>query len=115
MKVMHFARVAAGLVGVALLAGGTAVQAQHPEWPTMVDAGPAPAHDRSSVGAVILMDQPVLAQREALLQARERSGVDTRTLGAGPNRAQRRMPSKEEIDVKRALDAVRRQGSGTPK
>lgn len=112
MKLQEFAR-AAAVLGGALLAGGPAAQTVRPE-PTMVDTAPTPAHDRSSMGAVILLDQPVLAQREALLQARERSGVDTRSLGAGPNRALRRAPTKEEIDFMRALDAVRRQGATPP-
>jgi hypothetical protein len=50
---------------------------------------PAPAHDRTSLGAVIMMDQPVLAQRESLQQAQARAAVDTRSMGAGPARVLR--------------------------
>jgi hypothetical protein len=114
MTYQDFARAAAGVLAGALLAGGAFAQSDKPEPLTMTDTAPAPASDRSSVGAVILMDQPVLAQREAMAAARERSEVDTRAMGAGPNRIMRRALSREEIEFQKAIEAAERQ-KATPK
>lgn len=111
MKYQDFVRAAAGVLAGALLAGGAIAQTQPI---TMTDTAPTPAQERNSVGAVILMDEPVLAQREALQQAQERSGIDTRTMGAGPKRILRRALSREELEFKKALEAAERQ-QGTPK
>ncbi len=111
MKYQDFVRAAAGVLAGALLAGGAIAQTQPI---TMTDTAPTPAHDRSSVGAVILMDEPVLAQREAMQEALARSAVDTTTMGAGPNRIMRRAISREELEFQKALDAAERQ-KRTPK
>lgn len=88
MNYQAFVRAAAGaLAAVALTGTAFAQTATTPV--TMTDTAPAPAGDRSSVGAVILMDQPVLAQREAMLAVKERSAVDTRAMGAGAARVMR--------------------------
>jgi acetyl-CoA acetyltransferase len=111
MRYQTFVRAAAGVLATAwLAAGGAYAQTpnKQPDPPTMVDTAPVPPHDRSSVGAIILMDEPVLAQREALMQAQQRSGVDTRSMGAGPNRMMRRALTKEEIELQKALDAAER-------
>jgi hypothetical protein len=108
MSYQDFARAAAGVLAGALLAVGAIAQTQQPEPATMVDTAPPPAHDRSSTGAVILMNEPVLAQREALLQAQERAAADTRALGAGP-RILRRAQSREEIEFLKALEAAERE------
>ena len=106
MRYQAFVRAAATVLSTALVAGTAFAQAT-PR--TMTDTAPLPATDRSSVGAVILMDEPVLAQREAMLQAQERT-VDTRTLGAGPNRIVQRVRSSEEQQFLRALEeAMKRQ------
>jgi len=110
MRYQAFVRAAAGVLSTALLAAGAAVaQTKQPEPTTMTDAAPLPATERESLGAVILMDEPVLAQKEALQQAQERSGVDTRVLGAGPARILRRNDLKEAIELQRALDEAERQ------
>lgn len=119
MRYQAFVRAAAAVLSTAFLAAGAhaQTQAQAPkqtEPRVMTDTAPLPAHDRSSVGAVILMDQPVLAQREAMLQAQERSSVDTRTMGAGPAKVLREVFTKEELENQRALDAAGRQ-KVTPK
>ena len=88
MKYQAFVRAAAAALAAAAL-GGAAVAQTQPHPVTMTDTAPPPASDRSSVGAVIMMDQPVLAQREAMLAAQERSAVDTRTMGAGAARVLR--------------------------
>jgi acetyl-CoA acetyltransferase len=115
MTYQDFVRLAAGVLAGALLAGGTVAQTKQPEPTTMTDTAPSPAQDRSSVGAVILMDEPVLAQREAMQQAQARSGIDTRSMGAGPNRIMRRALTREELEFQRALEEAERQRGGTPK
>jgi hypothetical protein len=85
MKYPVIARAAATALAAATLAGAALAQTQ-PQPVTMTDTAPAPASDRSSMGAVILMDQPVLAQREAMLAVQERSAIDTRAMGAGARR-----------------------------
>ena len=89
MKIQDFARVTAGVLAAALVTAGALADAAdvaqaRPGPVTMTDTAPLPAQDRDSLGAVILMDEPVLAQREAMAQAQARSEVDTRTMGAGP-------------------------------
>ena len=100
MKYQAFVRAAAGALAAAALSGAAFAQAQ-PQPQTMTDTAPTPASDRSSVGAVILMDQPVLAQREAMeqMQARAPVVVDTTTMGAGPARLNARPLTKEEMDA----------------
>jgi hypothetical protein len=103
MRYQDFARAAAGVLATAFLAGGAFAQTTQPQPTTMTDTAPDPASDRASLGAVIMMDQPVLAKREQLLQAQERSAVDTRTLGAGPARVLRDQIQKED-QRQRGLD-----------
>jgi len=73
----------------------------------MVDVAPLPAQERTSVGAVILMDEPVLAQREQMEQLAARSAVDTRSMGAGPTRALQRVFTREELEQQRINDAAK--------
>ena len=109
MTVQNFVRAAAGVLAGTVLAVGAIAQTKQPQPATMTDTAPVPAQERDSMGAVILIDQPVLAQREAMLQAQERA-VDTRTLGAGPNRIMQRVRSSEEQQFLRALEeAMKRQ------
>ena len=105
MRYRNFVRAAAGVLATAIIAGGAFAQADQPQPQplTMTDTAPSPAFERGSLGAVIMMDQPVLAQREALMQAQERSAVDTRTLGAGPARVLRDAILKEN-DRQRSLE-----------
>ena len=89
MRYPAFVRAAALALPAALLFSG-AVQAQtpaptQPQPTTMTDTAPLPAQERTSVGAVILMDQPVLAQRAQMEQLQARAPVvDTSAMGAGP-------------------------------
>ena len=102
--------VAAGVLATAFVAGGAYAQNTQPLPDTMTDTALTPASDRDSLGAVIMMDQPVLAQRQQMLQAQERTAVDTRTLGAGPARVIR-----ETFEQQRAREATESQRGGTPK
>ena len=107
MRYQDFARAAAGVLATALFAAGAAyAQVKQPEPPTMVDTAPSPASDRGSVGAVILMDQPVLAQREQMQAVQERSSVDTRSMGAGPTRLMRDVMTREELKRRKAMEAA---------
>ncbi len=106
MSYQAFVRAAAGVLAAAAMAGGAVAQTSQPAPTTMTDTAPLPAHDRQSTGAIILMDQPVLAQREAMLAAQERTSVDTRAMGAGPARILREVFNKQEQDQKRAPDAT---------
>jgi methenyltetrahydromethanopterin cyclohydrolase len=113
MRYQAFVLTAAGVLATALVGTGAALaQTQTPS--VMTDTAPLPASERDSLGAVIMMDEPVLAQRAAMAQAQER-GVDTRALGAGPARIVRKAQTQEEIDFQRALDEAMRREQGTPK
>jgi hypothetical protein len=114
MRYQTFARAAAGVLATGLIGIGAALaQTTQPQPVTMTDTAPTPASERNSLGAVIMMDQPVLAQREQMQQAQERSGIDTRNMGAGPARILRGVQNKEALEIQRALDAAERQ-KGTP-
>jgi hypothetical protein len=113
MRTQDFARATAGVLAAALVTAGAMVaraadvaQAAKPEPATMTDTAPLPAHDRDSVGAVILMDEPVLAQREAMARAQARSEVDTTTMGAGPAQVLRDVMVQER---KKALEEQKQQ------
>lgn len=114
MKHQVVIRAAAAVLAGAALAAGAVAQQKTPEPVTMTDTAPLPAHDRQSTGAIILMDEPVLAQREAMAAAQERSEVDTRTMGAGPASILRRVFTEEALEQQRAQDALERE-KVTPK
>lgn len=115
MSHQDFVRAAAAVLATALFAaGGAYAQDKQPEPTTMTDTAPSPAGDRSSVGAVILMDEPVLAQREQMLAVQERSAVDTRSMGAGPAKILRDVMTLEELKRQKALDAAEK-AKATPK
>lgn len=70
----------------AALGGGFASWAQTAPTPRVLsDTAPLPPEDRSSVGAVVLPDAPVLAQRELATQTVARhQQLMTTMMGAGP-------------------------------
>ena len=116
MRYQAFVQAVAGVLATALFgAGAVLAQTTQPQPQTMTDAAPLPAAERASSGAVIMMDQPVLAQREAMLAVQERSAVDTRSLGAGPARIVREVQTREDLDLQRALDEALRRDQATPK
>lgn len=114
MRTQDFVRVAAGVLATALIGVSAYAQDKQPEPTTMIDTAPSPAMDRSSTGAVIMMDQPVLAQRAAMQAVQERTAVDTTAMGAGPARVLRDVMTQEQAKRQRALDAAQQQ-RGTPK
>jgi hypothetical protein len=66
--------------------GGAATWAQTaPTARVLSDAAPLPPEDRSSVGAVVMPDAPVLARRESGIETMARTQqLLTTTMGAGP-------------------------------
>lgn len=102
MRYQAFGRAAAAVLSTALLSTAALAQAQAP---TLTDTAPLPATERDSLGAVIIMNEPVLAQREAMQQAQERA-VDTRTMGAGAARVLQRALTGNDIKQKKADDGA---------
>lgn len=78
LRIAHTAALLAALVGGAAVAQTTA-----PTPPVLSDVAPLPAEHRSSVGAIVLADAPVIARRE-MLENLAASGVNTSVMGAGP-------------------------------
>lgn len=109
MRYQAFVRAAATVLSTAFLAAGAVHAQSRPEPATMTDVAPLPATERQSSGAVILMDEPVLAQREAMQQAQERSGVDTRSMGAGPTRLMRNAQREEALRWQRAIEEAEKE------
>lgn len=86
--------VLAAALGVPAVLAQTTAQTTSPTPRVMTDVEPLPASERESIGAVILEDSPVLAQREAferlaarneaILLAFDPARDATRSMGAGP-------------------------------
>ncbi len=81
--------------------------------PVLTDAGPAPAQERDSVGAVVLENSLVLAQRRnAFERASTRTGVAS--VGRGVLRATMRAQRESELAQAREDEAAElyRRGAG---
>lgn len=81
--------------------------------PVVTDAGPAPAQERESSGAIILENSMVRAQRElAFQQSAARTGVAT--VGRGVLRATERAQREAELAQAREREAAElyRRGAG---
>ena len=85
-RIMKTRFIASTALLAAALGGGFASRAQTaPTPPVLTDTAPLPPEDRSSLGAVILPDSPVLAQRELATQTLARhQQLMTTMMGAGP-------------------------------
>lgn len=116
MKYQAFTRTATAVLSAALMTTGAIAQTSAP---TRVDTAPAPAEERSSLGAVVLMDDPVIARRDAMESMMARSAPDTRSMGAGPARILRQEKTKDDLDAQRTRDALefheRGPAASTPK
>ncbi|NML42479.1 hypothetical protein HHL11_01875 [Ramlibacter sp. G-1-2-2] len=109
MQYPSLVRVAALLLPAALLSSGAVwAQSSQPSPTVMTDTAPMPAQERSSNGAVIMMDQPVLAQREAMAQAQARA-PDTTALGAGPATMATPRPQVERVFTEQEVQRLRRE------
>lgn len=106
----------AALVLAAGLAAPVALAQNAPTAPTpqvMTDVAPLPASDRNSIGAVVLEDSMVIAQREqrdALQRAGERTGLAS--IGRNAIRATLREQTRSELAQARAQEAARLRDSG---
>jgi hypothetical protein len=81
--------------------------------PVVTDVGPAPAQERDSLGAVILHDSPVLAQRRLMFErAASRTGVVS--VGRGVVRATMKAQREAELAQAREREAaeMHRRGAG---
>ena len=97
MKTLSIARSAAVLLAVALGSGAALAQSS----PRVVtDAAPLPAEDRSSMGAVVLEDSPVLAQAR-MMQTLAGNRPDTSTMGAPAERVIEKARREEERKLRR--------------
>jgi hypothetical protein len=79
--------------------------------PVVSDVGPRPAEDRSSVGAVVLENSMVRAQREhAFEHSARRTGVAT--IGRGVLRATRQQQTEADLAALRLNQAIDFHGRG---
>jgi hypothetical protein len=81
--------------------------------PVVSDVGPAPPQERSSLGAIVLENSPVRAQREnAFQRASSRTGVAT--VGRGVVRATAKSQREADLAQAREAEAVElyRRGAG---
>ena len=108
MKYPAFTRATALLLAGFACAG--AVLAQQGK-PTMKDVEPLPPEDRSSIGAIVLTTEPVIAQREHLSNLAQ-SRSPTSMMGAGPAVPQRKPLTKAEVEAERAREAAELQQRG---
>lgn len=113
MRTQAFVRAAALALSTALLSAGAVWAQQAPR--TLTDTRPMPAEERNSAGAIVLMNDPVLAQRAQMEQLLARTPQpDTRAMGAGPARIVRQVENREAAERKRDLDAAEER-QGTPR
>ena len=79
--------------------------------PVVSDVGPRPAEDRSSVGAVVLENSMVRAQRDHAFEvSARRTGVTS--LGRGVLRATRQTQTEADLGALRLNEAIEFQGRG---
>jgi hypothetical protein len=109
-----------GLALAAALGAGTVLAQTRPSTtdsglppPVVTDAGPAPAQERDSLGAIILENSLVRAQRQnAFERASSRTGVAS--VGRGAARATRQAQREADLAQAREDEALElyRRGSG---
>jgi hypothetical protein len=109
MKYPAFTRATALLLAGVACAG--AVLAQQGKV-TMKDVEPLPPEDRSSIGAIVMTTEPVLAQKEQLGNTAQ-SRSPTSMMGAGPALMLRKERAKSDLEAERAKEAAEQRGAGT--
>ncbi|HTH80648.1 MAG TPA: hypothetical protein VL593_16870 [Ramlibacter sp.] len=73
--------------------------------PVMNDTLPLPAENRESLGAVVLQDSMVRAQREAF--AARRTSLSVANVGRRVDRVQRKTQTKQELQQQRDDESLR--------
>lgn len=101
-----------GCLAAALASGVVLAQSEtemdtpaQPEPAVLTDVAPLPAEDRDSVGAVVLGNSMVRAQRQAL--GGRYTATSVSSIGRGTARAARNARTQEELKQQREDDAIR--------
>ena len=86
--------------------------------PVVSDVGPPPAHERNSLGAIVLEDSPVRAQRDRDFESAPRK-AGAKAVGRNAKRSTMKAQTRSELNQARedeALEFYRRGAGGvTPK
>ncbi|MGE4240098.1 hypothetical protein [Ramlibacter sp.] len=110
MKSTHTRRWAhlahAVVFGAAVASGGVALAQTSSK--IMSDSAPLPAEYRSSNGAIVMMDQPVLAQREMMQQNLAATRLQTSVMGNSAAAVKRTIT----VDELKAMGAAESRGTG---
>lgn len=108
MKYPNLMRMAA--FAAALAAGAAAAQSTAPttiEAPAVVtDVGPAPAHERNSIGAIVLEESPVRAQRDRDFEQRATPRARATTVGRSVLRSTTKAKARADLEQAREAEAV---------
>ena len=108
MKYPKLIRMAA--LAAVMAAGAAAAQSTAPtaiEAPAVVsDVGPSPAHERNSIGAVVLEESPVRAQRDRDFEQRPAPRARASTVGRGVMRSTMKAKTRAELEESREAVAV---------
>ena len=101
---------AAALTAVLMAAGAAVAQTAPPvaaEAPAVVtDVGPAPAHERDSIGAIVLEGSPVRAQRDRDFEPDAAPRARARKVGQEVLRSTTRAKTKAQLQQSRETEAV---------
>jgi hypothetical protein len=97
-------------LAAALAAGHAAAQSSPPAaagTPAVItDVGPAPAHERDSMGAIVLEESPVRAQRDRDFEQGTTPRARTATVGRNVLRATSKARTKADLQQSREAEAV---------
>ena len=108
MKYPNLMRMAA--LAAVLAAGAVSAQTTAPttvEAPAVVtDVGPAPAHERNSIGAIVLEESPVRAQRDRDFEQRPAPRARARTVGREVLRSTTKAKTRAELQEAREAEAA---------
>jgi hypothetical protein len=107
---MRYAAAAVALLGAGGAVAQSAPAAADPVAPPAVisDVGPPPAHERNSLGAIVLENSPVRAQRDRDFDASaSRTGAKSKSVGKKVKRATSRARTEAELEQAREDEAVK--------